>query len=269
MNCKLYESYKTALANGIHQPVSLALIRSDYMLDTATDQIKQIEFNTVSVSFGGLSTKVGELHSFLNENGLYSSNGSRYYETAYELPISDSAKLLAKGLYHGVSYYESSQKIKRKTAKGESIPNTATIVLMVIQPGERNAFDQRAVEYALFQNYGVRTKRVELPSVTSQVKVDPETHKLYYDGDEVSVVYYRSAYAPSEFTSPETWDARVVLESTLAIKCPSLLTQLSGAKKIQQLLTDDTILEKFLPVKDELRTNLQSTWKQHLQRGYS
>ncbi len=50
------------------QDLSLGLFRSDYMvhidpLDTsASPQIKQVEFNTIASSFGGLSTQVSHLH---------------------------------------------------------------------------------------------------------------------------------------------------------------------------------------------------------------
>lgn len=238
---RLWNCYLKALENGIVQDVSLALTRSDYMYDELKDQIKQVEFNTVSVSFGGLSSKVGKSHSYLNKMGLYSNEPfAKYYEDD-ELPISESDKKLASGLYSAVEYYNT------KYLNGEN----KSIVLMIVQPHERNAFDQRAIEYNLLNDYGVSCKRVELPNVLSTVKIDEnDNKKLYYQGLEVSVVYYRSAYGPAEFDRPETWDCRTLLETTLAIKCPSLLTQLSGSKKIQQLLTNNEILSKFLDAGD-------------------
>ncbi|KAG0682506.1 hypothetical protein C6P40_001682 [Pichia californica] len=233
---KLWECYKQASANGIVQDVSLALIRSDYMYDEILDQIKQVEFNTVSVSFGGLSAKVGKVHNYLNQIGLY---GKDYYSTD-ELPISESDKKLAAGLYSGVEYYNN----KYLNGKNESI------VLMVVQPNERNAFDQRAIEYNLLSEYGIVSKRIDLPDVLSSIEINKDNHKLFFNGFEVSVVYYRSAYGPSEFQLAETWDCRTTLECTLAIKCPSLLTQLSGSKKIQQLLTTKENLSRFLSAEE-------------------
>ena len=65
---------------------------------------------------------------------------------------------------------------------------------------------------------------------------------------EVSVCYFRAGYAPTEYTSDPLWDARLQLERSQAIKCPSVLTHLAGSKKIQQILAtpDSKILEKFL-----------------------
>lgn len=234
---KLWDCYTKALSNGIVQDVSLALVRSDYMYDEILDEIKQVEFNTVSVSFGGLSPKVGQAHTYLNQKGLYDPSYKKAYYSPDELPISESDKNLAKGLYSGVQYYNA------KYLSGEQ----KSIVLMVVQPDERNAFDQRAIEYSLLSNHNTVCKRIDLPDVLSSIKIDYNNgNRLYYQGLEVSVVYYRSAYGPSEFEMPETWGARTTLESTLAIKCPSLLMQLSGSKKIQQLLTGKVMLEQFL-----------------------
>lgn len=233
---KLWDCYLKAKENGIVQDVSLALTRSDYMYDQITQQIKQVEFNTVSVSFGGLSPKVGKTHSYLNNIGAYGTTAEKYYADN-ELPISESDINLAKGLYSGVKYYNE----KYLSCENKSI------VLMVVQPNERNVFDQRAIEYSLLRDFNVVCKRVDLPDVMSTVKIDTNNNnKLYFKGCEVSVVYYRSAYGPSEFQQSETWDCRTALESTLAIKCPSLLTQLSGSKKVQQLLTNKPNLSKFL-----------------------
>jgi glutathione synthase len=229
---KLWESYKKAKAIGIKQNVSLGVFRSDYMLDH--DEIKQVEFNTVSVSFGGLSSKVGELHQYLNDAGYYAGGSHRLYDEK-DLPVSESVIKLADGLADGVKYYNEQQKKKD------------TIVLVIVQEGERNVFDQRHLEYSLLKNHGIKSRRITLQQVTDRVYLDGEQH-LFLNGseEEVSVVYYRSGYAPTDFQSEQDWDNRVKLETALSIKAPSLLTQLSGAKKIQQILTDEAILSRFI-----------------------
>lgn len=244
---KLYECYKKAKNEGIAQNVSLALTRSDYMFDTITKEIKQVEYNTVSVSFAGLSNKVGLAHKYLNDSGLY-KYGKRYYDEA-ELPISESPDGLAEGLGEAARYYNN-----------HFADSKNTIVLFVIQPSERNAFDQRLIEYSLLRKFDVRSKRVELAKFTTRTKVDKESRRLYLDNDEVSVVYYRSGYSPSEYNNEAAWDARVLAETTMAIKCPSLLVQLSGAKKIQQLLTNPQILDQFYPLSSSYRKELESTF---------
>ena len=59
---RLWNLHLEAQKAGISQKLALGVFRSDYLIDSNANQIKQVEFNTVSVSFGGLSTKVGELH---------------------------------------------------------------------------------------------------------------------------------------------------------------------------------------------------------------
>ena len=60
-----YHSALTYLQN-----LSLGLFRSDYMIHTnpsessPTSEIKQVEFNTISSSFGGLSSAITDLHQY-------------------------------------------------------------------------------------------------------------------------------------------------------------------------------------------------------------
>ncbi|EGW33870.1 uncharacterized protein SPAPADRAFT_48974 [Spathaspora passalidarum NRRL Y-27907] len=236
---KLFEVYQQSLDKHgqLVQPLSLGLFRSDYMVHSDSNEIKQIEFNTVSVSFGGLSTKIGELHNYLNSSGAYDqAHSSKYYEDK-EIPISNSIEELAHGLADADFHYND----KKQDSK--------TIVLFIVQPGERNCFDQRHIEYALLKNHGIKSHRLTLEDVGEKVVI--KSDKLYIKStlDEVSVVYYRSGYAPSDYdiNPDKTWSARLLLEKSMAVKCPSVLTQLSGAKKIQQILTKKEIVSKLLP----------------------
>lgn len=64
--CELFYLEKYILISS--KPLSLGLFRSDYMVhqDTSTStpslQVKQVEFNTIASSFGGLSTYTSALH---------------------------------------------------------------------------------------------------------------------------------------------------------------------------------------------------------------
>jgi len=243
---KLWSTYLKAKKNGIVQPLSLGIFRSDYMINEiegAKPQIKQIEFNTVSVSFGGLSAKVGELHKYLNNHGDYDINGtSEPYYKDQDLPISESIEKLSEGLALGDYYYNDEQK------------TTKTVILVIVQEKERNVFDQRLIEYELLKKHGIKSIRLTLSEINDKTYVDPTTKKLYIKSstnDEVSVVYFRSGYAPGDFKNNQDWENRLILETSKAIKAPTLLTQLAGAKKIQQILTDETILSKFLKGKDQ------------------
>lgn len=80
---------------------------------------------------------------------------------------------------------------------------------------------------------------------------------LNVNGNEIAVVYYRSAYTPSDYPSSLQWEVRQQLECSLAIKvylyfslviiqCPNVLLHLAGCKKVQQQLCLPGILEEVL-----------------------
>ncbi|KAH3687776.1 hypothetical protein WICPIJ_001239 [Wickerhamomyces pijperi] len=239
---RLYSLYKESQASsGVKQDLKLGLFRSDYLVEE--EQIKQVEFNTVSVSFGGLSSKVGQLHEFLNEIGAYDAeNKGKKLHKSEDLPVSKSIKGLADGLATADLHYNGKNTDKK------------TVVLVVVQEGERNVFDQRLLEFELLATHGVKSVRFSLSEIESKTYVDPKTSKIYVRGtdEEISVVYFRSGYAPTDFKTEADWKARLILENSYAIKGPDLLTQLAGAKKIQQILTDETILSKFITTSPKL-----------------
>lgn len=128
-------------------------------------------------------------------------------------------------------------------------PNAA--VLFVVQPNERNVFDQRGLEYVLASK-GVRVLRrtfSELRGPRGPLSVLPDGRLRIAQPSgyvhEIAVIYYRAAYTPDDYTEAD-WDLRVTLERSAAIKCPSMALQLAGAKKVQQELALPGVLEDFL-----------------------
>ena len=63
---------------------------------------------------------------------------------------------------------------------------------------------------------------------------------------EISTIYFRATYTPTDFPTPEHWETRILLQRSLAINCPSLPLQLAGGKKVQQVLSKPGVLEDFL-----------------------
>lgn len=62
---------------------------------------------------------------------------------------------------------------------------------------------------------------------------------------EISVVYLRAGYETYEYDQTGL-DARLRLEMSTAIKCPSILGHITTFKKVQQALTKPGALERFL-----------------------
>jgi len=60
--------------------------------------------------------------------------------------------------------------------------------------------------------------------------------RLFIGKDEVGVIYFRCGYHPDQYPTEREWDARLMMERSLAIKCPSIQYHLAGTKKIQQAL---------------------------------
>lgn len=208
----------------------------------AKPTIKQVEFNTIASSFGGLSTQVSKLHNYLLSVDAYPRKSGSIIQ-ANSLPISKSVPSLAAGLAKGHKAY------------GKPKTSSPLCVIFLVQDPERNVFDQRHLEYTLSNEHGVRVFRVPFNNILSETKLDDKRNLIYIPPHapqqtwEVSTVYFRAGYAPSDYTSQADWDARLHIERSVAIKCPSILTHLAGSKKVQQVLATphSPHLARFLP----------------------
>lgn len=204
--------------------------------------VKQVEFNTIASSFGGLSSQVSQLHRHLLSIDAYPEN-TTFPINQDSLPVSESADALATGM------------AKAHKAYGPSATELPTCVIFLVQDPERNVFDQRHVEYSLNEKHHVHSFRLPFDRVLQDTKVDGQRKLIYSPPQrpekryEVSVVYFRAGYAPSEYTSQSHWDGRLQIERSAAIKCPTILTQLAGTKKVQQVLATphSPHLARFLP----------------------
>lgn len=61
---------------------------------------------------------------------------------------------------------------------------------------------------------------------------------------QVAVIYFRCGYHPDQYPTEREWDARLMMEMSLAIKCPSIQYHLAGTKKIQQELAKPGVMNK-------------------------
>ncbi|KAI8885878.1 glutathione synthase [Backusella circina FSU 941] len=240
---KLYGIYKTVMAEGLAQKASLGIHRCDYLLHSdngsAKDsRIQQVEFNTISASFSSLSGKTTQLHNYLLK--AVDNYGQGKFDKS-QLPSNKSLDSFADGLASAWKLYG----------------NPEARVMMIIQPTERNVFDQRTIEFALMENHGVHLIRRSLAEIEDRAILDPETKKLYIDGYEIAVSYYRAAYGPEDFHSSKEWDARLKVERSLSIKSPTIAYQLIGSKKVQQVLAEPGRLERYVDAEtaDRLRSS--------------
>ncbi|CAM0135686.1 unnamed protein product [Umbelopsis sp. WA50703] len=256
----LYAIYKKVRSEGIKQKASLGIHRCDYLLhvpeggNTEDAIIQQVEFNTIASSFGGLSAITGQLHRFLLRATDYQNNQIEIDQ----LPENISIDGIAGGIAQAYELY--------------NVPGS--VVLMIIQPGERNAFDQRSIEYRLLEKYNVRLIRRTLKEIEERGELDKDRSALIIDGKEIAVTYFRAGYSPDDHPSEKEWAARLLIERSLSIKCPNIAYQLVGAKKVQQVLAIPGRLEKYLDkqVAQELRASFAGLYPldhtEHGQQAY-
>lgn len=70
---------------------------------------------------------------------------------AASLPENPSLQVLTSGLASGHKAYLESLKSLPKEAQEEVDEKVQAVILFVVQEGERNAFDQRGLEYELLE----------------------------------------------------------------------------------------------------------------------
>ncbi|XP_074311535.1 glutathione synthetase, chloroplastic [Silene latifolia] len=218
------------------EEIRLGLHRSDYMLDAQTKSLLQIEFNTISSSFCGLSCRVSELH-----RNLLTCYGNQLDLDFKKVPENTAVVQFAKALAEAWKAYN----------------NPRAAVLTVVQPEERNMYDQHWLSSVLREKYPLLfliqsvSVRKTLAEIKAEGKLQPDG-TLVVGGEPIAVVYFRAGYAPTDYPSEEEWDARLLIEQSSVVKCPSISYHLAGSKKIQQELAKPNILERFLDNKEDV-----------------
>jgi glutathione synthetase len=252
------------------QPLMLGIFRSDYMRDSRSvsagskQEWKNVEINTISVSFAALSSKVGELHEFfklaLAAEGAIGASEKR-------IVVSDSYSKVPHALQIAHQTF-----LARGFAKG-AMGREALVpaVVFVVQENERNTGDQYLLAFRLLEAGGVRSIRRTLTQLHAELELveagaggsqRPPTAVI--GGKFIATVFYfRCSYVPSDFPTEECWTARRRVELSSAVKCPSLPYHLLTTKKLQQVLSDKTVLAKFLPDASAREALFQSFVGQH------
>ncbi|CAB3365664.1 Hypothetical predicted protein [Cloeon dipterum] len=204
-------------------PTSLGLLRSDYLLNCDSGTIKQVEINTVASSFGGISTHLGHYHRYvLQELGRM--------DMIQNLPENHALQGLCQGMLEAWKLYN----------------NEKAVIMFVVEDVTYNICDQRFHEFELrSQNPNVPVIRRNLTQISERAKLGSKK-ELILDDMEVGVIYFRAGYEPGHYHSENEWNARLLMERSRAIKCPSIYYHLAGTKKVQQALAKPGVLEKFL-----------------------
>ena len=156
---------------------SLGALRSDYMVDTRTNSLRQIELNTVSSSFHALGSRISEMH-----RNLSTRPNAPDWLRSDRIPRNAAGDGLVRGLAAAWSQYGDED----------------AVVLMITQPKERNTFDQDWAAHGLWNRTDqrkdetspllplkrIRTVRRSLAEIEERAKLSA-SGKLEIDGMEI------------------------------------------------------------------------------------
>ena len=191
--------------------------------------LRQVELNTVSASFTFLITRLNQLHKNLFEQ-------NKLPDVIQNIPLDAVVDAFA----HAVKNYGKSD----------------CVMLLVVQPEEKNIFDQLGLEQQLWVKYRIATVRKTLTEIHTDGKL--RQGHLVVDGKTVAVSYYCAGYTPDDFPAQEEFKGRKLIEASSSIQVPDLAMQLCGMKKIQQVLTKKEVLANF--VSEEISRRILKTF---------
>uniref|UniRef100_A0A2N9HVW0 Glutathione synthetase n=1 Tax=Fagus sylvatica TaxID=28930 RepID=A0A2N9HVW0_FAGSY len=233
---RLLDIHSKMLEINKKEEIRLGLHRSDYMLDEQTKLLLQIELNTISSSFPGLSSLVNELHrSLLNQYGEDLGLDPK------RIPSNTAGSHFVEAFAKAWTEYN----------------NPRAVVMFVVQAEERNMYDQHWLSAVLKERYPFYVYDTPMFIRKTLAEIDAEGEllpdgTLLVGGKAIAVVYFRAGYTPNDYPSESEWRARLLTEQSSAIKCPSISYHLAGTKKIQQELAKPNVLERFLDNKDDI-----------------
>ncbi|CAD8206062.1 unnamed protein product [Paramecium pentaurelia] len=210
-------------------PYTICIVRNDFLHHASLNQWMQVEYNCIAISFGFISDRVQKYHSLLFDS---------YYKQ-----IRENYKLQVKqDLNHDIM-------VDALHKAYELYNNKNAIVLIITAEFEGNVYDQRYIEKGLAK-LGILSKRTTFLKLIGNITSENGILRAF--GQEIALVYFRTGYTFDQYENEECWNIREMIELSKALKCPSLNTQLVNFKKLQQILLDETQIQKFLN-KDEAK----------------
>lgn len=75
--------------------------------------------------------------------------------------------------------------------------------------------------------------RATFTDIGHEIKID-DRNALHVRGKEIGLVYYRTGYQVNQYETTsgvDAWRVRAALETSMAVKCPSIDVQLTTFKK--------------------------------------
>ncbi|CAH1253103.1 GSS [Branchiostoma lanceolatum] len=203
----LFRIYEQVQEEGVAQPICLGLFRSDYLLSTDNDAVRGTN--------GQLQLKQTEIQTVATAGAGFGEKVAPLYRHVLHL----------LGVANVDKHLPENRALECQAggfiAAWEQYGSQKAIIVFVIEE-ERCSFhfDQRLSEFAIMDRY-------------------------------VKLFTSRDMAEDAELKSDKTlfmweWSARLKIERSRAIKCPCISYHLAGTKKVQQVLSQPGVLEKFL-----------------------
>ncbi|KAJ0055877.1 hypothetical protein NL108_014260, partial [Boleophthalmus pectinirostris] len=230
---RLFHIYKQIQREGRAPSIVLGLTRCDYMLDRGSS-LKQVEINTFAAGMGEFTEPLVEVYRDVLR---FAGRPKQSEQLQHELPSTGhaAAAAVAKAWeLYGSHRCESHLSL------------TCLCCLTCLSP----------VTPVVLRNISVM--RRSLDEVSASVFLDKDD-RLFVEGREIAVVYFRYGYAPEHYTE-QLWDVRLLLEQSRAVKCPDVGTHLAGTKKVQQVLSEAGVLERFFPQHQRVVEQIRATF---------
>uniref|UniRef100_A0A183C256 Glutathione synthetase n=1 Tax=Globodera pallida TaxID=36090 RepID=A0A183C256_GLOPA len=224
---------REAHEEGIKQPITLLIMRADYMLNSLKDsendneqqqqlEVKQIEVNTGAILALGIDHRTTELHrQVLKRAGLNTSNS----------PDNVGDSNLAESLFMAWKAFD----------------NPKALMVFYVSAFSPYKFDlhQLARKLKRLSNDQMDIEHVSLKDGPTQLQLGDD-FSLLLNGKVVGVIY-SCISALGTVLPAELLEVRRTIERSTAIKAPSLAHAISSSKKIQQLLAMPGAVERFFP----------------------
>ncbi|CAK1354595.1 unnamed protein product [Cercospora beticola] len=255
---KIYEQVRNA---GSKQHVVCGIFRSDYMIDSHDSTLKQVEMNVFSASGFSHAQNVANMHQHIQQTCGSSA----------DLPKNKNVDGIADMLAEANRIYchqlvSTRNEEALPSTEASPVPQPKICILLIVQPTNFNIADERPIEHALWSR-NIPCYRCEWQDISTHTQLlsDQNRTLLFHPPNkqeplQVSVVYYRAGYQPHEYLHiPSGMDSRLRIELSRAIKCPDIATHLTTCKTVQQALTKEGVVEKFLSRSSSLDATSAST----------
>lgn len=254
---KIYEeaTRKNEKSSTPKQFISLGVFRSDFMLESSCARkekfglyfehnlekaektfrclyccLKQVEINTIAAGFGHMGPASHKIHDYVLKE---LECGEDHFA---KLPSNNALTGICKALIRAWELYG----------------NPEAVIVFIIEDVSYNICDQRFHEFKIREmSPKVKVLRKTLTQIHDEARLN-DVNELLFRENIVSVVYYRAGYEPAHYMTANEWDAVLLIELSMAIKCPSIQYHLAGTKKVQQGLANLETLKNYVDNEEEL-----------------